>query len=1313
VLRLARVYRIVKMLMKITKQIEESYEYIMPNRYKNLTAHESRVISGIMRVLSMTHDYMQDKKIDSLVRKFSAWYDKSSNSPVVLSAAEGVYHEVQIDNPILQHFSGDLVDVLLDFLMYDDDTIVLEALRLLMSHVNHEQQFFKVAYETHVITSPQLRSLATDTMGDIQIIRHMADSYEIWREFRSSRDFKCAEDLINSLENVCKRGNFRHGQLDLLDTNSRAIFEELQTVLFKIDAFRSFVKLQKVVLESATPPFSEQVEKIILRCNDAIILFVHKNELNQRVAFREFTWFLDKTDYGLNFSKVVRAVLSGNNRLIKQCPMSWVSFCINNVINHGKKSEYLDVLIGMTALDESYGVNIISKEVSRYMTSREHAPRIIEWCVPEQHNEYSDRVDAMQPYLSDDVHYRDDELSPSLQYHINLLVLLRNCALGPKLEAVYHMDDVIAAILDHDTLINVRIPLGGILLDLVLHVPGCECSEYLWQFFDYVKEHVNSFTYAYTSKDSKSATDYLNSEYRWMIVCLEICHVFFENFDLNDFAEYQGQKTSFLKTSRTDEEIDDQMDQLGKSVSRLKIADLKHPFKDSALMQLVQSTLAFLESEENMKVAVGDIRRESSRRSLVNTLPKNRMSRIASTTSDLAFESHYRERFDDFLNVLASSRGKVAERTISIFESLHSVTERVDADIRLEPIVARIVKIIRSRIKCTAVSKFGLTPMLTDIAKWLLDTWTSIITKELNLTMAEIAEFQRSKDIPHSTPFQTVLNNCGVTALCLDLIAMGIDVELCIIAMKLLVAMLVKNDGHREVQESIYEFLKNTDSVLFFEKIRDIIEKSTVRYEERAADDESLMKHRDGFFVFTLIELMCAGNFTKNQDLLREQPSNSRVVNILFYLTQCLKSLSKLSTLDEVTAAAPVVVAAISTLRGPAVTDNKEYFALHSSILPVFKHIIRSMTPPPTAHNPVSWLKENELLKSLIVDMLQTMVEGLAEDNVVIDRIKIVMELKILHIFLMPSEVNEYGDMVEISKLSSLQEKYIVLLKTVGIHDMPPNVKSSVNDDFATLEVLWHGIPHVYYCYLPKLASGLVEESSRRFIEDVRIDSQEILLKDFMKIAGDLRRATMHHSALERFGLANITGVNKSLSWIMLTNVVIINFLLLIYYNDHHASGDHLSDDVEYVVFILNIVQLIMACASLAMVFISHVPVLYGSYIDMGQNHAWALIKAAGDAESIWKILYVCLCILGIWWNYLFLSALLLEFVVMNSTCYDIVKAVLFPAKQLMATVFIIVVVLNVFGGVLFTFYRNDVSLEVEIHTLFDAIKYATTYGVR
>lgn len=70
---------------------------------------------------------------------------------------------------------------------------------------------------------------------------------------------------------------------------------------------------------------------------------------------------------------------------------------------------------------------------------------------------------------------------------------------------------------------------------------------------------------------------------------------------------------------------------------------------------------------------------------------------------------------------------------------------------------------------------------------------------------------------------RTMFSKFGVVNLCLNLLAPGIDNQLSIQAMRVLVLLLLKRGGCTEVQMVVYKYLKDVDSVLFFEYLKDSI----------------------------------------------------------------------------------------------------------------------------------------------------------------------------------------------------------------------------------------------------------------------------------------------------------------------------------------------------------------------------------------------------------------------------------------------------------------------------------------------------------
>ena len=71
-----------------------------------------------------------------------------------------------------------------------------------------------------------------------------------------------------------------------------------------------------------------------------------------------------------------------------------------------------------------------------------------------------------------------------------------------------------------------------------------------------------------------------------------------------------------------------------------------------------------------------------------------------------------------------------------------------------------------------------------------------------------------------SMPIIEAFDKCGVTHLCIDLIALGIDEGLQIEVLRLFTAMLYKEGGALMVQESANRYLNGKDTSLFFLQIK-------------------------------------------------------------------------------------------------------------------------------------------------------------------------------------------------------------------------------------------------------------------------------------------------------------------------------------------------------------------------------------------------------------------------------------------------------------------------------------------------------------
>ena len=150
------------------------------------------------------------------------------------------------------------------------------------------------------------------------------------------------------------------------------------------------------------------------------------------------------------------------------------------------------------------------------------------------------------------------------------------------------------------------------------------------------------------------------------------------------------------------------------------------------------------------------------------------------------------------------------------------------------------------------------------------------------------------------------------------------------------------------------------------------------------------------------------------------------------------------------------------------------------------------------------------------------------------------------------------------------------------------------------------------------------------------------------------------------------------------------------------------------IIYALNAFHILFAGCTLSTYLIVRVPVLYWSYLEFGDGVLVSFFKAVTDPMPLWYSIYLGFTVLSLLKNYLFLSILLLDFIVMDSTSRDIMNAVIYPARQLATALIIIMIMVLIFSGAVFYFFRHDFDLE-DVHgaSLFDTIKLLVTFGVR
>jgi hypothetical protein len=125
-------------------------------------------------------------------------------------------------------------------------------------------------------------------------------------------------------------------------------------------------------------------------------------------------------------------------------------------------------------------------------------------------------------------------------------------------------------------------------------------------------------------------------------------------------------------------------------------------------------------------------------------------------------------------------------------------------------------------------------------------------------------------------------------------------------------------------------------------------------------------------------------------------------------------------------------------------------------------------------------------------------------------------------------------------------------------------------------------------------------------------------------------------------------------------------------------------------------------------------PVIYSTYTSTGVHELLSLFYALTDFLQVWYFVYFGVTLLAIFKSYLFLSLLLLDFIVLDATSRDVLYAVVIPARQLFSTFIIMMIVLYITAVVIFVFFRNDyLSFEDDNNTMWVSVVLAFNYGIR
>lgn len=748
------------------------------------------------------------------------------------------------------------------------------------------------------------------------------------------------------------------------------------------------------------------------------------------------------------------------------------------------------------------------------------------WCGgSKDSNDYFDRKLEMERCSGNaNLVVTEDDLTPLLQYHLRILILLANCSLGPRLFAIYPISDLLTGILDRATVFPIRKELMRLLIVMVqISVDRAEKSELFWELLDIIIQHFDGLQNEFVTLSKSTYLRIQKGE--WIQLCAELLGSFFEKFELETFSSDMRVDKSG-RASVVDPRI--VMHKLYKSIRSLI------EFNAGKLGTVLKAELEHAAATINLHLD------QESQHGDENdtTETKLQLLRMNHQRNSVVFadvqQAQYRKQFNTFLSLLKLESKDSREEILQFFKSIPSVDDPVGSDVRLEPLIKKLTTHFRCMIQKSPLSR-SLDTDSIESCSWVLKALRLVVESELHFSCDNLhnADSTIASDSPQLSNIRKIFNENGVVNLCMDLIAVGVDHSIYLEAMKVLIALLYNAGGVVYIQQTVYRYLVGTDSFHFFELIKEMIEnlKSwTMKENENMDRGEMIYKERSALdkvpedsIVLYLLQGFCEGSFVPIRDQLREQRGNSKILNILELLASFVGILTRTECICQNYLGSVLLRTICRLVQGPC-KGNQDQFVLHTDLLISLNRMIRDSRTK-SYNTSLDLLEQHELLKEGLVEVIRSIIEGHYETSLVYDRISTTIDMNLLHLLIFPSfekslalmQSKENSPAVvhlqQISDISPAQAKYLVLVqhmrKSIDASFQGEEQVKSLQQATASVEIVFDQQVHIVYFHIPEFLLDISVESKNRVIETVNnhtTGSRELKLIDFVKQVKKLYR---------------------------------------------------------------------------------------------------------------------------------------------------------------------------------------------------------------
>ena len=1318
--RLVRVLRAAHIVQKLKDLSVKSYDaWKMPVRYLKTPQHELDTMVEAVNILSYVQQIIEDRNLSLLLQGFRAWQAGTDTR----SPGE-IFESVILDSKDLSLKCDIFDDVFIDTLMFNHVDLVQVVLDVLMAHHSARFLLFNNAQKTQLLIAPQRERQLKTIRNMLRELERNAETHELWGELQTEEDqrlnrqtFEHMNDLIQMCRTRCKVLEF--------DEDYKAD-SDIQNLLRNLGFFPIALKILGLIPSLNNDEDGDEGEisintrNMIRTCNHLLYWFLNNNADNQALAFDELEFFLSCIDMRIDAHRVIHAMFKNNETLMKSCPRPLIEHYSERVCKLGRQPQFLAILSSVTHVRDR---NILDNqyEIVKHLMAPGRTKKMTRFCGGKDDPEYEVRAEMMRPFIGKgDVTI--EELPTELGYHLEFLRVLSGCTVGrinittveAKVQSVYELNGLLEAMMDDRTISLAKTRLGllfyNAMIEVEINVGGLGTAPKMWEFIVHTKTIFKKAVVQLRTIEEKGweLSKVPRQDIEYTVVCSMILAGFFlKYFDLTNFESFQRDDKPTMTIDEVQEIILSVFTQLY-VIYDMKctcLSQQQKAFIANALdsMQRYSPKLTSLYPSIDGKDNPMEAMEENDDGDEVDH-SKGRVIEMVPASEEEAIDVMISRKFEDFIKLLQSDdevRSSISRENrdfVEYIDHLPFVKDNVESDVRYEALIKKLVKHVRDRLETVGNEK-RLDARCTQTTTWVIRSFRTMIESKWGMSIYERDDAGGEEEDIAAAPIVHALNSCGATTLCLDLICVGIDPGLMLESVKLCVAMLFLEGGNLPVQQTMFNYLSNIKSDLFFRQVRQSLQNLINWHKWHdviiiGEDDDVNLEEE--IIIVRFLQLMCEGHYLPNQNIMREQPNNTVSVNLLDDFVQYLNCLSRIPCRTSTDAATRISATILEVIQGPCEL-NQEHFALQTELIETLNRIIRSKTIRDCCE------EEEVDLKKTAIDILQGLLEGQGGKNGVYDRVLSVVHLDAIHMMSQPEErrrVNpddseEEEEKEESEEVVVLRVECLVLLQMLC--DYRPALREEIDissDNIAVkgvsvacVEILWNGELQRRFFHVPKICSDLAKASKDALVENVDRSNQENKLLDFLLRSRELYREIKHQQVLKEYRVSGIFSRSNQdkATWLSLVIACVINAILIAYYKLEDGEPT-LAPTISVVVDALNIFQIAFSSFTLILFLVVRVPVKYQSNQAAGMSQFRSVLYTCSDPMTLYYVFYLAMSIFGYNISYFFLTILLLDILVKNSTARDILMAVVYPRKQLAMTYVLTVFVVYIFAFIIVSY---------------------------